>query len=84
MNIRDWISVVVMSVGLIGSAGAGGKWLADQHYVTRDDARAQEIRELDREITFIDIKVSQGEATNSERIYVESLRQQLRALKDVP
>ncbi len=81
MNIKDWIGVIASSLAIVGTAGATGKWAADQYYWTKDDARASEKRQLDREITYIEVKIQQQEATNSELIYVETLKQQLRALE---
>ena len=81
MNIADWIKLIAVIVGLMSTAGGIGVWAADQRYVTSEDLRSLEINRLDREITYIEIKVQQDEATNSERIYVESLKQQKRALE---
>lgn len=40
-----------------------------------------DINSLDRQITFLQIKIDQQEATTSEKIYIEALRLQLRALQ---
>jgi len=41
----------------------------------------KEINKLDRDITFLQIKIDEGESTSSDRIYIKTLQQQLRALK---
>lgn len=81
MNLRDWIGVVSTVAVLTGALGGVGVWAADQRYITNEAAKALEINRLDREITYIQIKIDQGEATNSERIYIETLKQQKRALE---
>jgi hypothetical protein len=81
MTVRDWLYVVTAMVGLIGTAGSTLVWAANQHYVTQESMLVKEIRDLDREITYIEIKKQTGEATQSEIIYVESLKQQKRALE---
>lgn len=81
MNIKDWVGVIASMFALVGTAGAAGTWVADQRYVTQDTMLVKEIRQLDREATFLRIKKDQGEATKSEQIYLQTLEQQLRDLK---
>ena len=81
MRLVEWAGVIAATLTMIGTAGAGGVWIADQRYVTQESIKALEINRLDREITYIKIKKDQNEATNSEIIYLETLKQQKRALE---
>ena len=81
MNIKEWLSVIAVSIALMSSALAGGKWLADQHYVTQEGLIINRINDLDDRITFLQIKIDQQEASNSEKIYIEALKQKLRSLQ---
>lgn len=81
MNIKDWLGVIASMFALVGTAGATGTWVADQRYVTQETMLVKEIRQLDREATFLRIKKGQGESTKSEEIYLQTIEQQLRDLK---
>lgn len=81
MQSKEWIGVIGTCVTLMGAAGGIGVWAADQRYVTHDAVKSLEANRLDREITYLEIKIQQNEATNSEKIYIETLKQQLRALE---
>jgi hypothetical protein len=81
MKIKEWIGMFVAIIALSGALGGVGLWAADQRYVTQDSMTIKDIRDLDREITYIEIKKQTGEATASEMIYVETLKQQKRALE---
>jgi hypothetical protein len=81
MNSKDWLGILATVLTLLAGTGAAGIWAADQRYVTQDSIKAIEINRLDREITYIKIKIDQGEATDSEKIYIETLKQQKRAME---
>lgn len=81
MTIKDWIYIIGAVVSLMATAGGAGIWAADKRYITQEAMQVKEMRDLDREITYIQIKIDQQEATNSERIYIQTLKQQLRDLQ---
>ena len=84
MKIKDWITAIASIlasatiVGAVGIAAGDTRWVTAETFDKRIDKI--EINALDRQITFLQIKINQGEATTSERIYIEALKQQLRAL----
>lgn len=86
VKIREWIQIVIAMLALVGLAGSVGVWAGDQRWVVASTFAKQieqiEINALDRQITFLQIKINENEATKSERIYIESLKQQLRALQN--
>ena len=47
----------------------------------KDQLDLIQINSLDKQITFLQIKIDQDEATQSEKIFIQTLRQQLRQLK---
>ena len=81
MNIKDWIGVIASTAALVSLAGGVVVYAGDNRYVTQESMMLKDIRDLDREITFIEIKKQTGEASQSEKLYVETLKQQKRALE---
>lgn len=85
MKIKEWVSVIAAILVILSAGGAVGVWAADQRYVVAADLSAQllnmQIADLDNQITLLQIKATNNEASQSEKIYLESLKQQLRALK---
>ncbi|MCK5336003.1 MAG: hypothetical protein KAQ67_07565 [Gammaproteobacteria bacterium] len=85
MKFKEWLQVIATMLILVTTAGSVGVWAGDHRWVTAsnlDKIIVQlEINALDRQITFLQIKVNQGEASNSEKIYMETLKQQLRAMQ---
>ncbi len=77
MTFKDWIAVISSSLFIVGGAGAGGKWVADQYYVNHEDLardlNAREIRDLKREERMIEKKKMRGEAAQYELDYLEEL-----------
>ena len=85
MKFKEWLQVIATMLILVATTGSVGVWAGDHRWVTvsnLDKIIVQlEINALDRQITFLQIKVNQGEATNSEKIYMETLKQQLRTMQ---
>ena len=85
-SVKQWIELVSKTLGLLAIIGGAIVWAGDTRYLLVMDFKSytqqQEITELDREITYLQIKIDQDEASKSEQIYIETLRQQLRALKN--
>ncbi len=81
MIIKDVLANTAVTIALLSSSGTVGVWAASQYFVTHEALKHQEIMQLDREITYIQIKIDQNEATKSEMIYIETLKQQKRALE---
>ena len=83
---KYWIDFSKSLVGLTVIIGVAGVWAGDQRWMTVSAGEKLveklEINTLDRQITFLHIKIDQGEATDSEKIWVKTLEQQLRALKN--
>ncbi len=91
LSPKDWTEFIKSLFAMLVIVGAVGAWAGDVLFVT--DAELEivqtklykkigqtEINQLDREITFLQIKINQNEATASERIYIETLRQQYRTM----
>lgn len=83
---KYWAEFLKTLLGLIIIIGIAGVWAGDQRWMTVAASEQLisnlEIRQLDRQITFLQIKIDQGEATSSDKIWIQTLRQQLRALKN--
>ena len=76
MKIGEWIGAAVGAATLISMAGAVVVYAGDTRWVTQESMIQKEIRDLNKEITYIEIKEAEGEASKTERIYVETLKQQ--------
>jgi len=92
MAPKNWIEFIKTLIGVLVIVGSTLIWAGDTRWVTQEnfklasnelsDQIAQlEINNLDSRITFLRIKIGQGEATESEKIYIQALEQQLRELK---
>ncbi len=85
LGLKDWTGFVYSVLVILVMMGTVGVWAGDQRWVVAEvlttKVRQLEINQLDREITFLLIKIQQGEASSSEMIYIKTLEQQLRALK---
>lgn len=85
MKFKEWLQVIATMLILVATTGSAIVWAGDHRWVIAinlDKKIAQlEINALDRQITFLQIKVEQGEASNSEKIYMLTLKQQLRAMQ---
>ena len=85
MKFKEWLQIIATMLILVTTTGSVGVWAGDHRWVTASNLNkimAQlEINVLDRQITFLQIKVNQGEASTSEEIYIDTLKQQLRAMK---
>ena len=85
MKFKEWLQIISTMLILVVTGGSAIVWAGDHRWVTAsnlDKIIVQlEINALDRQITFLQIKVNQGEASNSEKIYMQALEQQLRAMQ---
>lgn len=81
MRFKDWVQILTAMLILITATGSLAVWAGDKRWVTVNRLEEMEVNQLDREITFLQIKINEGEASSSERIYIQTLRQQLRAMK---
>jgi len=84
--LKNLIVLLIIIGGAVGFAG-DFRWVTNQKFEyassVQTKALAQlEINQLDRQITFIHIKVRTNEATTSEIIILPELERQLRELKD--
>lgn len=86
MKAKDWAGVILAILGLLGVAGSVAVWAGDQHWVVASTftkaLKQMDINSLDRQITFLQIKIDEDEATRSETIYIKTLKQQLRSLQN--
>lgn len=80
------LAVLLIIIG--GAVGIAGdlRWVTHENFqlAAADQANAlarMEIRQLDRQITFLQTKVRTNEATNSEVIILPELERQLRELR---
>ena len=69
-----YISAATGVLTLVTAIFWGIVWAADQRYVTNEAMVLRDYRELNREITFIEIKIKTGEATKTEQIYLQTLK----------
>ena len=60
MTLKEKITLYATTLALISTMGAAAVWAADQRYITNEDMLIREIRDLDRQVTFLEIKVSNG------------------------
>lgn len=81
-------NLVVLLILVGGAVGAGGdlRWVTHENFKLAASVQANalaqlEINQLDRRITFLQIKVQTNEATNSEVIILPELERQLRELR---
>ena len=92
---KDWMEFIKSVFATSIVLGTVGVWAGDLYFATDDDLHRVsveitqkinqgEINQLDREITFLAIKITQKEATTAEHIYIETLKLQLRAMKNLP
>ncbi len=81
MRVVDWIGVLATSVGLIGTAGAAGVWVADKRYVTHDGMIVKEIRDLERQVNVIKKKEKYNLAQPYELDIKIDLESEIRALQ---
>ena len=86
MKIKEWITVIAAIMVIVSMAGAAGVWAGDQRWVTAAQINQKldkiEINALGRQITFLQTKIDENEASKSEKIYIKFLRQQLREKVD--
>lgn len=96
MTLKNWLGTIAVSVGLISTAAAGSKWVADQHYVPRavfqlalnnletefsKSIQQAEIRGLKREQRMIEKKKLRGQAADYELDYLELLVDEIEELE---
>lgn len=81
MKLLDWVGVIATSVALVGSATAGGIYLADTRYVTHKNLIGSEIRDLKREIRKIEKKRDRGQAADYELDYLRDLEVEVEELE---
>lgn len=82
-SLAGVLVIVFVSVGFAGDI----RWVSHEKF---DETVAEqtkslaylEIRSLRRQITFLDVKVQENEATTSERIILPELKRQLRDMED--
>ncbi len=91
--LEGWVGFLKNLIGLIiiigGAVAIAGdmRWVTNYKFDLASSAQTRalaqlEINQLDRQITFLQIKVRTNEATGSERIILPELERQLRELKD--
>lgn len=84
--LKNLLGLVIIIGGTVAIAG-DFRWVTNHKFELASSLQTKalaqlEINQLDRQITFIQIKVRTNEATNSEKIILPELERQLRELKD--
>ena len=92
MSFKDWLYVIGAMIAIVTSAGSAVVWAADKTYVRqeimqeametmRDSMQMQEWSDINKELRFLEIKKSNSEATASEIMYIDFLKQEKEALE---
>lgn len=79
--MKTCITETTRIFGLLAIIGGGLVWAGDQRWVTNDSMLFRDYRELTRQITLIEIKIKNNEATRSEESYLPFLKQEKDALE---
>ena len=68
-------------ITILAVVGAAGVWAADTRYVQNDQLLQMRLDQLESQMTLLRIKADQGEATRSELIFLETIKDQVQRIK---
>ncbi len=73
MQIGEWLTVAALTIGLVGSGGAGLKFYGDTQWVTVGAYQLGELRQLEREIKNLELE---NNLSDKDQAYLEFLKLQ--------